>query len=778
MTQGHFSLGPLGDVRPYMFADPRQFRRALANQMVVPTGSGEAKYANKDAYSSRVWHTWTRGIGQEADQDGALYAEMDTRIGHQLNLPPLVKLTDGKDEDGAATDIRNQIGDVTGVLTAGEGGSDRIAIYVDGSAGSLAMTKIWLYARIPPNTTATVALYGVDGSNKPTGSPSDTATISGDVDYNFHWYLAAITETLGAEHCIVVYPTLATNTVELACGASYTNSTTWVSDDDGSTWAAGSLYPFFLTDIDGLNSKASVVDIVRFNSQTYAAVGNRIYKYSTSNQNWASVGAARSTTITDLEVWEGNLYIGLGDGTNLDTMNTSESYTNGSVQARLFHKGQGYLWRSDGENVYYSADGSSWSSAIVVGPSDFSVRGFATSQSNVYVATDDGLWWIAPGDIPVGVAPFPGASSVNGKDMLAYEGNVYIPVDGHFYQFTEMAALQNIWKSRPEELPSSKLGDVVTTCATSHMLLVGVQPDSSTGAPTVWSWNGEGWHFMAALPNGLTLTCLRYDRSNSRIWCGTSTGHIFWFYVSDYLVNPTRDSAYTFMPFGWLETDWFASEILEDYKDFDGVFVLAREISAANPVEVYYQDDASSTVLYIEDEAGLVVTDEAGDPLSYPITVWNFLGEYTGERQEIRFDLDSTARNSREIRLGLLVTTRDVSVTPKVEALRLKFHLMITDWSLWSFGIEISGTETTPQQLVDGTVQEYSREQMRAHLWAMAAGYTPPVLFTSPDNITYEVKVKDASEVPLGEFKWIDGALKYDSVMNVVLEQTWEGEYE
>lgn len=781
---GHIRLGAVSDLRSYQLANPAQYQRALANQMKVSTAQGNAKYADKDAYDSWVMHNWPRGVGQETSSEGFLYAELDSRVPHQLTLPPLLRLTDGRDQTDAAVDIRRQPGDKTGVLTAGSGSTyDRVAFYVDAATGSPTydLDRLWIYARIPPNTTVTVAIYAVDGSDKPTGAALASASISGDTDYQFRWYLASFSSyTLNAERCVVVYPANSANTVELAGGTSYTNAKTWTSADDGSTWTAHTtIFPFFLTDVHGLNTKASVTDIVRFNSQTYAAVGTRIYKYNTTNENWTAVGSARSTTITDLEVWESNLYIGLGDSTNLDTMNTSESYSSGSVQARLMHRSQGYLWRSDGENVYYTTDGSTWSSAIVVGPSDFSVRGFATAQNNVYVATDDGLWWIAPGDTPVGVTPFPGALTTNGKDMLAFEGNVYIPVDGHFYQFSELASLQNLWKSRPEELPASKLGDVVTCCATSNTLLIGVQPDSATGGPTVWAWNGEGWHFMAALPNGLTLTCLRYDRANSRVWCGTSIGLIFWFYVSDYLVNPIRDGSYTFQPYGWFETDWFSSEILEDEKDFDGVYVLARNITPNNPIAIYWQDDTSTADHELVTEDGNTLTTEGGLALSFSTTFWSLLGTLTGDRGEVRWPLSATARNTTEMRLGLLLSTTNDTVTPKVEAIRVKYHLMTTDWYVWVVPVLISGTGLTPQQLADGTVQDYTREQQRAHIRALETR-VEPFLFEDIDDETYEVKVQSAQEVLLGEVKRTgsgQSTQSFDSVILLTLVQIAGGTY-
>lgn len=776
---GMIRLGPLGDVRPYMLANVSQYSRSLANQMAVKTAQGDATYADKDAYDAWVQHNWVRGVGKEADDEGFLYAEMDTRVPHQLSLPPLVKVTDGRQETPSATDIRNQISSKQGVLTAGgNSGTDRIAVYFDASAG-YTLARVWVYARIPPNTTATIALYGVDGSDKPTGSPTDTATISGDTDYNFRWYSAAISETLSGEYCLVLYPAAASNTIEWAGGGSYTNAKTWTSADGGATWAAHTqLFPFFLTDVHGLNSKASVTDVVRFNDNTYVAVGNRVMKYSASNQNWANVGSARSTTITDLEVWGATLYIGLGDSTNYDTMNTSETYSGGGSAGRLFHRGaNGYLWKAVANNVYYSVNGSSWSSAIAAGPNTFSVRGFAMAQDNEYVATDDGLWWIAPGDVARGLTPFPGQGSENGRDMVAHEGNVYLPVGGHLYQFSELAALQNLWKTRPEELPSSKLGRVMTVTATTHWLLAGVQPDDSAGAPSVWAWNGEGWHFMAALPNGLTLTCLRYDRALKRVWCGTSSGLVFWFYVSDYLVNPTRDGAYTFMPYGWLETDWFSSEILEDRKDFDGVYALARGMNTTMPLEVYWQDDTSTSQQSWTDEAGASVTDEAGEPILYSIVLWMKLGELTGDRGEVRWPLDSTARNSRELRLGLLISTNNGGFSPKVEAVRVKYHLMVTDWYMWTVPVLVSGDGETAQQLADGTAQNYTRDEQRSHLRSLET-QVEPALYTDICGCRYEVKVRAGVETVWGEIREIGGAQEFDSVILLTLEQSARGQYQ
>lgn len=773
--QGHIHLGIPGDLRPYQLANAQQWSRALANQMKVSTAQGEAKYADKDAYDSWVQRTWQRGVGKEADEEGVLYAELDTRIPHQLNLPPLVRLTDSINTTPAASDMRYDFVGREGVLEIGENG--RAAIYIDASSQTLDLDYVWLYMRIPPGATATVALYAADNDGKPTGSAIDTAMVNGDSDLHFRWYRAEITATLdNAEYCIVVYPPFAGVTLELVCGPTYTDALTWVSGDSGSTWEANTtLFPYFLTDVGGLNSKGSVVDIVPFNGTAYAAVGDQVYKFSTANRNWTAVGTARSTDITDLEVWGSTLYIGLGDSTNYDTMSTGETYSNGATPGRIFSRGDfGYLWKAIGNSVYYTADGSTWQGPIPCGPTTFKVRGLAMSQGNQYAATDDGLWWIAPGDVARGISPFPGQDEGNGVDMLSFEANLFIPIGGHVYQYSELASLQNIWMTRPEELPSRKLGRVVAAAASTQWLMVGVQPDEASGAPTIWAWNREGWHFMAALPNGLTLTCLRYDRARQRMWCGTDNGLIFHFYVSDYLVNPVRDSQYEFQPYGWLETDWFSSDILEDEKDFDSVFILARQVSSDNPVEAYWQDDQSGVVEELTTEGGDTLVTEGGDTLVFEATAWNYLGLFTEDRQELRWALSSSARGSTEIRLGFLISSNDVLTSPKVEAIRVKYHLQVRDWYRWQVPILVSGKATTRQQLADGTLNPYTVEEQRAHLRELEKR-TAPFLYTDISGVTYEVKVEDAQEVILGEIR-SNG--DYDSVFLFTLGQVHEGEYE
>lgn len=781
MTHDHVHIGPLGDERPYRLANPQQWGRSLANQMATRTAQGGTSYENKDAYDSRLWHTWDLGIGQDADTDGLLYAEVDTRVHHQITLPGLVTMTDGLNEDGAATDIRNRVGSKTGTLSIGDNGDyDRVAIYVDGSSLSVTLAKLWIYARISPNATVTVSLYAVDGDNKPTGAALATASITGDVDYHFRMYMASFSYTLNAERCIVIYPTTSSDTVELVCGGTYTNAATWTSSDDGSTWDShATCFPFFLTDINGINSKGSVADLVRFNGNTYAAVGTQLYKYSTSNENWSAVGTARPATITDLEVYGSTLYIGQGDGAVYQTMSTGESYSAGATNGRLFHRGQkGYLWKAISNNVYWSADGSTWSSAIPVGPSTYTVRGFASSQGEIYVATDDALWVIAPSDIAQGITRFPGSSSTNGVSMTSFEGTVYLPLNGHFYQFTELAAMSNLWKSRPEELPASKLGKVILCEATGTSILVGVQPDSSTGAASVWTWNGQGWHFLASLPNGLTLTSIRYDRDLSRVWLGTSTGLIFWFYSSDYLVNPVRDGNASFMPYGWFETDWFSGPVLEDRKDFDSIFMLARSLSDGGEITVYWQDDTSGSLLYLTTEDGDALITEGGDYLVIESQDWQTLDSFTSDKNEKRWALDATARDTREIRLGFLVSTANSGLTPKIEAFRLKYHSMVTDWNMWTVPFLVSGTDSSPQEMSDGTMQSYSREEMRQHLMS-CEGHVGPILYTDIGGTTYEVKVRASQEMLMADHPETkrDGTAEYDSVILMTLEQVHTGSY-
>lgn len=765
MAEGHIVL----DGRPYLLKNPQAYRRYPANQMAPKVGQGQSQYRDLTSWEAWIVENWQAGIGQKAEEEGMAYAEVDSRVPNQLVLPPLLRLSDGRDLVDSVADLRYMPSSAGAVLTVGTTDVQRVSILI-APAANYSLTSLWFY--LSTRSGVTVELFAVDANNLPTGAAIDSGVIVPvSEDYAYRWYKAAITESLvsGTKYAIVLRPSNAGDSFEIASGATYTGAVTGLYD--GAAWAATAAYfPLFFTDVHVLNAGANVTDVVRFNGQTYAAIGDFIYKYSSGNANWTAVGPTRGTTITDLEVVGANLYIGLGNSSNYHTMSTAEAYTSAGSAGRIFYNSGRYLWKAIFGSVYYSANGTTWSSAIPCGNAAFSVRGLAEVDREMYAATDDGLFLIAPGDVAEGITPWGGADSGSGVDMLAHQGVLYTPVAGQYVQING-GSVRNIWTVRKTELPGWASGKIVSTCAMLNWPIVLVQPDSASGFATVWAWQDLGWHFLAMLPQGIGGKSVRYDRANQRLWIGTDKGLVFSVYVSNYLINPVEDSGYEYMPWGWFETDWFSGGILESDKDIESLYLRGRGLTDNQTVDAYWQDDSTGEIVYLVDENGDNIGDENGDVIGDETDEWNFFGTYTTERDEQRWTLGGVRPSTREIRLGFRFKTTSVTSTPKLEAHRLKYHIMVHDWYGWDLPLAISGVTYTPQQMLDGGVQSYTAFGQIEHLNSLVVGRVPPLLFRDLDGVEYEVKVRTASFSP-EKVERVGGALRYDGTYTLQIEAT------
>jgi len=763
---GHIKI----DGRPYLLRNPQSYRRYPANQMAPKMGQGQSQYRDLTSWEAWISDNWAAGIGQKAEDEGFMYGEVDSRAPNQIVLPPRLDLSDGRIEAGSITDVRYMPQSITNLLTVGTPSVERVSVLINASS-SYSLTAFWFYAQTQVNIT--VELYAVDGNDLPTGSAIDSGTIQTvSDDYAFRWYKAAITETLSGKYAIVLKPSNTGNTFVLGGGAAYTNAVTGLYS--GGAWAASvSYYPAFMSDVHRLNSGASVNAMMSYNGFAYMGAGNQLYKYSPSNDNWTTVGSARGATITDLEGSGSALYVGLGQTTNYDTMNSSEVFTGGGSPGYLFYNAGTYLWKAVYNSVYYMGAAGTWSSAIPVGKAGYNAMGISEADGDTYVATQDGLFLIAPGDIAIGITPWGGTDSASGKDMLTHHGVLHVPVAGQYLQING-GSVRNIWTIRKDELPSWASGRVSSHCTMINWPIVAVTPDSSNGFATVWAWQDLGWHFIAALPQGINPTTLFYDRARQRLWIGGSNGMVFHVYVSNYLINPVEDTGYKFQSHGWFETDWFSAGILESDKDIESLYIRGRGITDSQTVDVYWKDAAGSESIYLVDENGDSVGDESGNVLGETVERWSYFGKYETEREEKRWSITGIRPNTREIKLGFLLTSNSAAATPRIEGWRLKYHIMIMDWYGWDLPISISGKDNSPQQLVDGTEQIYTGEQQIAHLDSLSVGYVPPFLYTDIDGKVYEVKVKMASFSP-EKVEWFGSKLRYDGVYTLQLEAVTSG---
>jgi hypothetical protein len=202
-----------------------------------------------------------------------------------------------------------------------------------------------------------------------------------------------------------------------------------------------------------------------------------------------------------------------------------------------------------------------------------------------------------------------------------------------------------------------------------------------------------------------------------------------------------------------MEWDWFDSTVLEKYKDYDAVTIIGENFSSGVNARIYWKDDGS--------------------------TGWELLGTIDENNEQIRWTYPYTTRpDTRRFKLGMLLQTNDADETPRVQAIRVKYHLMIDDWWRWSLQVDVSGTAEAYQMSTDGTRNTLTSAQIKSNLEALAADRHIPFLYVDVDGTSYEVKIKDANFSYTSQ-QYIEATStgRWEGVFNLVVEQITDSPY-
>lgn len=476
-------------------------------------------------------------------------------------------------------------------------------------------------------------------------------------------------------------------------------------------------------------------------------------KYNAASNQWEKIGSDQTFALGATTIYPGSSapfvdYVWFPAGASQSYKVDASTVTATGLGAFHFISAGGYLWRATATDAYYTNDGTTWSSAIAVCKSPHQIRGMAAMERDIYVATDEGLFRIAPGDIVEGVMPWGTTSQYNGRGMINWQGSLYIPLRNRILRFDPSGATQDIWLSREADMPLTRMGSIAALTPMNNWLIAVVDGTASDNRPSVWAWQEEGWHFLATLPGGYGAMDAYYDRDNGLLWAGTQYGGAFWLGIPDYALNPYTDTTSEYMPYGWLETDrFYGGQLLLD-KDFESVTILGDNLSANVHAKVYWQDEGS--------------------------TAWELLGTADSDGEELRWSTYSTRPAGKWIKLGLLLKTNDPLETPRIRAVVVKFIPMIMDKLRDTVTIALYDYITFP----DGTVDTYTRAQQWAHLFSTAViKSVNPVIYQDPFGTQYEVKIVDwSTNAPTYNSDTGSGVVR-EQELTLVLEQVQDAAY-
>lgn len=743
---GHVRLGYQGALRDYVLAKPESRNKALANPMAAKLGTGLGSYDDMQNWAGWLMEDWQAGISKkDPTAGGSLYSTSETRFPNRLMLSYTAVQPDTTYTENH--DYQPGIAHPSGEVTIGAGsltGVTRISQKITSYGGYSEYLLIYLKNE---NVNVTIESYA-DSAGKPTGAALNSVTLTPN-DYGngvgYSPYLVQIDPNLaaGTAYHVVLYPTSGSDTIHVpittGSGANIYFSGAWGGLGSSALLVGNINQPAF-----GGQSRGVI-----FTGVYYFACGANLIKFSGGTFTTVHTFA---NTITDILTAGDVLYIGQGNATSFYTMSIGEVVTvdPGANQADKFALFNGYVWRSLSHYVYYTGDGTTWTTVDVAFPGE-TIYSMAGAGDYLYVATDQTLYYVGAGDQALTLTPWPNLGYQ--PRLIGYQGALYAALGESLVKY-EGGTVLPMGPDLGEGLPAIRDGYITCMASSNYWLYVGVSGNSSEGGrSTIWAWNSQGWHHICTLPgqNSLsgspiayTLTDLCYDRSTNTLWAFDGANPLK--ITTPDVANYNADVTVNYAPHGWLETDWFFGGLYEIPKDIESVYISAEVCDSNRYIEVYWKDDAS--------------------------TAWELLGTCTSARTELRWSNPATRPNTRQIKLGIALYSRTANSTPIIRAIRLKYMSMVFDRYRWTMPIEVSDNQQMP---LGGGLNPFNAYQQRAHLDTLIRS-VPPFILQDVDGTQYEVKILSANE---GISKWepIDGVANFTQVVNLTMEQCTTGQY-
>jgi hypothetical protein len=780
-VRGDFKLNSVW----YKAANGSLPNQQLANQMAQKIGQGTSKYGDLTTWSAWVQDNWQDGSGklEPGVNGGFLYGEVESRVPRQLILPQALQIYGKVQRTTTSGDYKGwsyspgQLTSATTRATYSLANNLYLAwqINTDATGGeprTYDFFNLWIYGECADATVLRADLYSTTATDPNASIANASATITNDFP-GPHWHKIALATTAQpdeTDYFVVLRPT--TGSITLHGTSNLSPAPVVRSSSNGTAWSSVTTFqPFFLLDVEAAGAAIDIDDtadnIIKIvysthangvafigaleNSPTFAYAFGRSASGSFLEVKcgWSD-GSTANVAPTDAAVFNNLIYVGRGGTTDYLTyfpldLGAGANDIDNVFADKLLSFG-GYLWRTIGTDLYYSADVSTWTTVGQVCGDPWSIRSMAGLEGSVYCACDDGLYRIAPGDFVEGVAPWQ-PNSLNGRSMVSYNGSLYIVVNGRVTRYSADGSMQDVWMSRDDDLPATRMGEVVSVAVTDLGLVALVK--STTGRCSVWAMQDQSWHHLTTLPS-TTAATMYYERSTYKLWVGTSDGYAFGVYLPSNALNPYNDTASLYMPAAWVEWDWFDGSVLEAQKDYESVTILGENFAAGQYVKVYWKDDAS--------------------------TAWELLGTCDANNEELIWTDLSTRPNTKRLKLGLLLYTTSAAETPRIQAIRVKYHLMTADWFRWSLAVDVSGRSGSTQQMAED-VNTLTASQIKTNLDALAA-QVPPFAYQDVDENIYLVKINDAN-FTYTKYEYIEhtSTMYWEGVYRLVLEQVRPGEY-
>ena len=242
---------------------------------------------------------------------------------------------------------------------------------------------------------------------------------------------------------------------------------------------------------------------------------------------------------------------------------------------------------------------------------------------------------------------------------------------------------------------------------------------------TLWGNKGSGWHFIGQLQDGAKPINGWYYTNESALLVALDNGAVAYIYIGDSTSDPRADSNYRYQPSGTFDLGWYPGSIYEANKYWHSIFVDAECLSDRTKLEVFYSLDYK----------------DAGCAGCIDDTIWTTLGEITWDQKELVLPCDKKL-SGRAIRIKLVLSTKDPTVSPVVKAVGCKYAPKLNAQFRWSITLRLPANCLTDREgaYIDDYVQKTWDQRIKQIVSEPA-----PVSFVDLDSSEYFVVVSGFS---------------------------------
>jgi hypothetical protein len=735
--QGHIQLGTLTDttLRDYALVDIERYQAATANPFVARISTG-GNYNELDLFNDWTTQDWHQGVGHVNPEEGQAFSHAMTLYSNYL-LPPLGLTAPLTDYSCITTvnDLDDETDDIIPYSTHWYSSSFT-------PAENMTLGWIGVYMFCPTGNTVSIRLYS-NTADKPNtllaSSLNNTSTMSG---VYAHWFMCDFSSTVSLTGGTIYHIAVQTNVASMpASGVPPHIPPVWlatevsnVSTNGGSSWTA--ITP---------ESKGFLTLVTAASTDTIKGIftnSNGIYIWNANSVDILNAGAytniLRPPAIYDVKLYGKDLYIAYGTGYYRYDTDTTTNTDFTSVPAYMLLAHGGYLWRSLNTSLAYSNDETTWITipAWSTDPND-TITGMAGLGEDVYFTTPSGLWMVALGDQILQVLSWGDAYTTNGVGMVSWENALYVPMgNGTIFRYDASGGFLNISPNVKLEFPEEMRRSTVAKLYPSNFFLLASYSAVVGEYPSLWAYNVDGWHCLAVGPrdhnDGVGGICI--DTANEHLYWGLSKGLLLRTMWPGSIVNPTFNTElYSWARDGWVEYDKFYAGHRRLEKNFPGLLLDGDQ--HVEDCQVYWKDSTHS--------------------------VWQD-GSTWG-------DLGVVRPIGEWIKIGVrLISKPGDAVTPAIlRAITLKYSTNVADRWRWTLPLAIHDNQEMP----DGSLNQYTMEQMRTHLESMIES-TEDIQFVDLDGTTHIVKVAGASrQVDRYEYQTGTDTLAIQWVYTISLEE-------